>query len=205
MTTENWELKGNYYESCRVLDGHCGLVFNRDLPPGQTCANILTYQIKEGHIQNVDMKDIVITCHLDGIGPTLVDLFEKGVEEGAYYISENATDQQRKILEPFVMKHLEGKVIGKLLGIKYVKYDISQKNGTYHLSTPFWEQEMSVAIGGDGKNPIILVNGGLPPSQPTFHDMKICTTRFWKYHDYGKNLEYHNTSGAIAGFTLKGP
>jgi galactose-1-phosphate uridylyltransferase len=148
---KDWALKGTFYECCRVLDGHCGLWFNRGLP--EACANLLTYQIKEGQIQNVDMKGIIITCHMDGIGPTPSDL-AKGVKEGAAYISENATGQQRKILEPFVMEHLEGRMWRKRLGIKYVKINISEKNGTYRIMMPFGELEMSLTVGGDGKNPV---------------------------------------------------
>jgi len=61
---------------------------------------------------------------MDGIGPKHIDL-AKGVKEGVAYISENATDEQRKILEPFVMEHLEGRMWRKCLGIKYVKINIS--------------------------------------------------------------------------------
>ena len=196
-TRKDWILKGTFYECCRVLDGHCGLWFNRDLP--EACANLLTYQIKEGQIQNVDMKGIIITCHMDGIGPKHTDM-AKGVKEGAAYISENATDEQRKILEPFVMEHLEGRMWRKCLGIKYVKINISEENGTYRLTMPFGELEMSLAIGGDGKNPIRMEN----PPMPFLNNVRFCNTHLWKYHDYDKNLEYHNTSGAIADFTLRG-
>jgi hypothetical protein len=194
---KNWTLKGTFYECCRVLDGHCGLWFNRDLP--EACANLLTYQIKEGHIQDVNMKGIIITCHMDGIGPKHTDL-AKGVKEGAAYISENATDEQRKILEPFVMEHLEGRMWKQCLGIRYVKINISEENDTYHLTMPFGEMEMSLAIGGDGKNPIRMEN----PFLPFLSNVKFGNTHFWKYHDYGKDLEYHNTSGAAADFTLQG-
>ena len=64
---QEWLLKGTFFECCRVLDGHCALWFGRDLP--KPCANLMTYQIKEGHIQGVDMKGIIILCHMDGIGP----------------------------------------------------------------------------------------------------------------------------------------
>ena len=196
MTTQkDWTVKGTFYECCRVLDGHCGLWFGRDLP--EACANLMTYQIKEGHIQNVEMKGIIITLHMDGIGPKHTDLAE-GMKEGAAYISENATDEQRKILEPFVMEHMEGRMWRKPLGIKYVGINIAEESGTYRLTMPFGELEMSLAIGGDGKNPIRMEN----PSMPFLNNVRFCNTHFWKYHDYGKNLEYHNTSGAVADFIL---
>jgi hypothetical protein len=198
MTSQqNWMLKGTFFECCRALDGHCGLWFGRELP--NACANVLTYQIKEGHIQNVDMKGIIITCHMDGIGPKPSDM-AKGVEEGAAYISDHATDEQRKLLEPFIMEHLEGRMWKKRLGTKYVKINISEENGTYRITMPYAEVEMSLAIGGDGKNPIRMEN----PPMPFLSNVRFCNTHFWKYHDYGKNLEYHNTSGGIADFTLQG-
>ena len=46
---KNWALKGTFFECCRVLDGHCGLWFGRDLP--NACANLETYEITEGQIQ----------------------------------------------------------------------------------------------------------------------------------------------------------
>jgi hypothetical protein len=196
-TRNNWTLRGTFYECCRVRDGHCGLWFGRDLP--EACANLVTYQIKEGQIQNVDMKGIIITYHMDGIGPKLADL-AGGVREGAAYVSNNATDEQRKILKPFVTGNLEGKMWRKCLGVKFVEINVSEKNGAYHITMPFGELKMSLAIGGDGKNPIRMEN----PSMPFLSNVRFCNTDFWKYHDYGKNLEYHGTSGAIADFALQG-
>ena len=71
---KNWELKGVFYECCRVDDGHCALWFGRDLP--RACANMATYQITEGHIQNVDMKGVVVIQHQTGIGRS--PIWQKG-------------------------------------------------------------------------------------------------------------------------------
>jgi hypothetical protein len=198
MTTRNdWILKGTFFECCRVLDGHCGLWFGRDLP--NACANLETYEIKEGQIQNIDMKGIILMFHQDGIGPTVAELM-KGAKEGAAYISDNATDEQRKVLESFIKGYIDNKGWQKILGYKFVKIDLSEENGTYHITMPFGEVEMSLAIGGDRKNPMRLEN----PPMPFISNAKFCNTHFWKYHDHGKNLEYHNTSGATADFTLQG-
>jgi hypothetical protein len=99
------------------------------------------------------------------------------------------------------MEHLEGRMWRKNLGVRYVKIDISQKNGTYRITMPFGELEMSLTVGGDGKNPVRIEN----PAMPFLTNARVANTRFWKYHDYGKNLEYHNTSGAVADFHLQGP
>jgi hypothetical protein len=192
---KNWVLKGVFYECCRVEDGHCALWFGRDLP--RACANMATYQIKEGHIQNVDMKGVVVMQHQEGIGPKVVDM-AKGVEEGASYISDSVSDEQRGVLESFLTTDLGIRPWKKILGIKFVKIAIQEENGTYHITMPFGEQKMSLTIGGDNKKPIRLEN----PRSPAFSNVRFCNTEIWKYHDYGKNLEFHNTSGVIADFVF---
>ena len=196
MAIQNdWMLKGTFFECCRIEDGHCALWFGRDLP--KACANLETYQIQEGQIQNIDMKGIILMFHQNGIGPKLADLM-KGAREGAAYISDNATGEQRKVLEPFIKEHMNAGRWKKNLGLKYVNIDISKENNNYHITMPFGEQNMSLAIGGDGKNPMRLEN----PPMPFVANVRFCNTHFWKYHDYGKNLEFHNTSGVMADFVL---
>ena len=81
-----------------------------------------------------------------------------------------------------------------------VKININEENGTYHLTMPFGEQKMSLAIGGDKKSAIRIEN----PRNPALMNVRVCNTQFWKYNDYGKNVEYHSTSGAINDFVMQG-
>jgi len=192
---KNWMLKGVFYECCRVEDGHCALWFGRDLP--SACANMATYQITEGHIQNVDMKGVVIIQQQEGIGPKVTDL-ATGADEGASYIGDNVNDEQRSVLESFLKTDLGIRPWKKILGIKVVKIDILEENGTYHITMPFGEQKMSLTVGRDNKNPMRLEN----PRSPAFSNVRFCNTKTWKFHDYGKNLEFNNTSGVIADFVF---
>ena len=191
-----WELKGVFYECCRVEDGHCSLWFGRDLP--RACANMATYQITEGHIQNIDMKGIVITQHQEGIGPKVADM-AKGAQEGASYISDNANEKQRGVLESFLKTNLGIRPWKKNLGVKYVKIDIRENKGIYHITMPYGEQKMALTVGGDKKNPIRMEN----PNSPAFSNVRFCNTEFWNFHDYGKTLEFHNASGVMADFVFR--
>ena len=193
-----WALRGNYYECCR-MEGQCPIWFGRDLWK-EPCTNLATYQIQEGQIQDVDMKGIVIIHHRNGIGPKFTDYMMKGVKEGVVYISDNATDEQREVLKSFVRNHLGAERWRKCLGVKFVKVNITEENSSYYVTMPFGEQKLSLTVGGDGKNPIALVN----PWNTGLSNVKFCNTDFWKYHDYGKSLEFHNTSGAIANFAFGG-
>ena len=193
MENGRWMLEGIFYECCHAREGQCSLQFGREMP--HPCGCLATYQIKTGQIQNVDMTGINILFHMDNIGPKPSD----GAGEGAIYISDTATEEQRKILEPFVMENMEGRMWRKTLGIKFVRIDISENDDTYSITTPCSEQNLTLTVGGDGKTPIRIENGGLS----FLSDVKICTGA-WKYNDYGKNLEFRNTSGQVADFTLRG-
>ncbi len=189
---KGWKLKGTFYECCRALDGQCGLQFDREMP--HACSCLTTYRIEEGHIQGVDMSGISLLIHMDEIGPR-----PGTVEEGAVYISDNATEKQRKTLQDFFFEHMEGGMWKKTLGVKFVRVDVSEKDRTSTISAPFWEQNLVLTVGGDGVNPVRMENGRLP----FLSNVRICTG-FWKFSDYGKNYAYRNTSGQIADFTLQG-
>jgi hypothetical protein len=197
MTTQkNWALKGTVYESCRV-EGHCPLWFGRDLW-GEPCVNLMAFHIKEGQVQNVDMKDVIILRHQDGIGPKYAD-FRKSIKEVALYINDNVTKEQREVLEPFVTNHMGAEKAERILGVKVVRINIDEKNGTYHITMPFGELKLSLTVGRDG-TPIRLEN----PWQTYLNNIKFCNNEFWNYHDYGKNLEFRGTCGVIADFAFQG-
>ena len=199
MTTEKgWVLKGTWYESCRQ-NGQCPLWFRRDIT-GEPCISFQVWQIKEGQVQNIDMKGIIIINVISGIGPKFSDHLEKRSRVGASYVSDNATKEQREILEPFVRTHLMAQNWGEHLGVKFVKINRSEEKGIYHASMPFGEQKMSLAIGGDGKNPIRNDN----PVLPFLSNSVFCNAHFWKYNDYGKDWEFRDTSAIIGDFTLQG-
>ena len=113
-------------------------------------------------------------------------------------MSDNATDAQRKALESSLTARLAGGR-GRLLGIKTVPINIAEENGTYHISMPFGEQKIALTVGADG-GPIRFENF----TRPDLTNIKICNTLYWNYHDYGKSIEFRNTSGSIGDFVLQG-
>ena len=195
--TKNWALKGVFYECCRVEDGHCSLWFRRDLP--HACTNMATYRITEGHIQGVDMKDVVIVLHQDGIGPTIDELVQ-GAAEGAAYFSNNVNDKQKGLLETFLKTEIGIRPWKKNLGIKVAEINVVEDNGSYHISMPFGEHKMTLTSGGDKSNPMQMEN----PFNPALSNYRFCNTDFWSFRDYGKNLEYKNASGMVADFAFSG-
>jgi len=196
-----WHLKGMVFETCRQ-NGHCALWFGRDLT-GVACSNFATFDIREGHIGGIDMAGTKLIQCGDGIGPTQEDLND-GIKEGAVYISENVSDEQRKVLEPFIKNHLGTELWRELLGLKYVPINITENDGSYHIMYPFGESQMSVVIGRDGTTPTILENAFAYNYAVPFLNYRLANTWAWSYDDYGKHYSFRHTSGSIGDFDVQG-
>jgi hypothetical protein len=192
MSLNDWSIKGVFYECC-LMEGHCSLWFGRDLR--NPCRNLITYQITEGNIMGLDMAGVYIMTQQDYIGPKFADL-DKRKKEGAIYVSNSTTQEQRKILEPFTMMHMRADRWKKCLGVKFVKITFEQNNRTYHVTMPFGEQQITLTTGGDGKTPVRIENAAIS----FVTNVKAANGDFWNYHDYGKNLEFQNTSSVVADF-----
>ena len=193
-----WNMKGVWYEAC-AAEGHCSFYFGRDRET--PCKSFQLFQIKEGKISDIDISGILAINVIDLYSNKAAELLAKG-GEGGLYISNNATDEQKKYLEPFFSNNVPGGLLlRKILGTRYVDININQEEKTYHITMPYGEMKMTLTTGGDGKNPQRLENSLF---SVFFKDIKICNTHFWKYNDFGKNWEFVNRSGTIADFDLQG-
>jgi len=193
-----WKMKGVWYEGC-AAEGHCPMYFGRDMEA--PCKSFQVFQIKEGKIDNVDIGGILVIMVVDLFSPKFADLMARG-GEGGIYISETATEEQRRVLEPFLANNVPGLLlVRKPLGIRFVDINLRQEDSTYHITMPYGELKLSLTVGGDFKNPQRLENSIY---SMFFSDIKICNTHLWKYNDFGKSWEFKNRSGVIADFNLQG-
>lgn len=193
-----WNIKGVWHESC-ASEGHCSFYFGRDRE--EPCKQFVLFQIEEGQIDGVDVSGTLVVTIADIYSNKMADLMAKGAE-GAIYISDKTSEEQRKVLEPFFVNNVPGVgLIRDYLGVKYVDIDFSQEGGTCHVKMPQAEWEASLTVGGDGKNPQRIENSIFSMAFPV---LNICNTHFWKYNDFGKNWDFVNRSGARAPFDLKG-
>ncbi len=191
-----WSMKGVWFETC-AAEGHCSLWFGRDL--AEPCKSFQTFLIQEGQINNVNIGGTLVMTLADLFSPKFADLMAQG-GEGGLYIHEKADEAQRKELESFFSNNVAGwLLLRKPLGVRYVNIEMDQKGNSYHFKMPYGEMKMSVTVGGDGKNPQKIENSIF---SLIFSDIKICNTEFWKYHDFGKDLEFTNRSGAMANFDI---
>jgi len=114
-------------------------------------------------------------------------------------VSDNATEEQREILDTLVTTNMGALFMKKNFGVKYVKIDIEETNGSVHFKMPFGEMKQFLMKGLDG-GPIRIENVPMP----VLKNLKHCHTPFWTYNDHGKNFEYKDRCGTWADFVFEG-
>jgi hypothetical protein len=190
-----WQVKGTYNEAC-AAEGHCPFYFGRDVEGG--CRYYMVFRIEEGKVNDVDLAGITVIYNGDILFPKFEDFMKNG-SEGGIYVSDNATEGQRKVLDTLVTTNMGGLVMKKIFGVKYLKIDIEKTNDSCHVKMPFGEMKQYMVKGLDG-GPIRIENATLP----FLAGLKHCHTSFWRYKDYGKNFEYKDRCGTWADFVFQG-
>ena len=153
-----WQIKGIYNEAC-ASEGHCPYYFGRDKEGG--CRYFMAFRIKEGAVNGVDLSGIAVVYLGDLPHSTFAEVVEKG-SEGAIYIGDNATREQRKVLDVLVVNSLGGGgLMQKVFGVNYVRIDIEEGKDTVHIKLPSGEMKMVLTKSHDG-NPVRLENPSLP-------------------------------------------
>jgi hypothetical protein len=190
-----WQVKGTYNEAC-AAEGHCPYYFGRDVEGG--CRYFMVFRIKEGKVNDVDLSGITAIYNGDILYPKFVDFMQKG-SEGGVYVSDNATEEQRTVLDTLVSTNIGALFMKKIFEVKYVKIDQEETDGTFRVKMPFGEMEQFLMKGLDG-GPIRIENVPIP----VLKNLKHCHTPFWTYKDHGKSFEYKDRCGTWADFVFEG-
>ncbi|MCL5736165.1 MAG: hypothetical protein M1274_11350 [Actinobacteria bacterium] len=127
---------------------------------------------------------------------TFAEVVEKG-SEGAIYISDNATAEQRAILDSLAVEAIGGVLMKKVLGLHYVPIGVEEGEGWVHFRMPSGEMKMELTKGNDGM-PVRLENATLP----FLSNVKAAHTPFWHWSDHGRHFEYRNRCGTWADFSM---
>ena len=193
--TSGWTVKGTYNEAC-AAEGHCPYYFGRDVEGG--CRYFMVFRIEDGKVNDVDLSGITVIYNGDILHPKFADFMEHG-SEGGVYVSDNATEEQRKVLDTLATTNMGALFMKKIFEVKYVKMDIEEKDDTFNVKMPFGEMNQWQMKGLDG-GPIRIENAPLPFLQ----NLKHCHTPQWNYNDHGMNFEYKDCCGTWADFVFQG-
>jgi hypothetical protein len=188
-----WQVKGVYNEAC-AAEGHCPYYFGRDKEGG--CRYFMVFRIQEGTVNDVDLSGTTVVYLGDLPHSTYAEVMEKG-SEGAIYINDTATPEQRKVLEILAVNALGGAIMKKVLGIQYVTMGIEETENSLHVTIPSGEMKMELTKSHDG-NPVRLENVTLP----FLSNVKAAHTPFWNWSDYDRSYDYKNRCGTWADFVM---
>jgi|APFre7841882724_1041349.scaffolds.fasta_scaffold12310_2 hypothetical protein len=193
---QGWRIKGVYNEAC-AAEGACPFYFGRGVAGG--CRYFMVFRIQEGKVNNVDLSGITVIYMGDIPHPSFEELLNLG-SEGGIYVSDNATPEQREVLDALVIQSIGAFLMKKVFGVKYVKMDIKEENGTIHFKMPHGEMKQYLSKGADGADPVRLENQVLP----MLSNVKACHSPFWRFEDHGRHFDYKDRCGVWADFVFEG-
>jgi hypothetical protein len=189
----NWQVRGTYNEAC-ASEGHCPYYFGRDKEGG--CRYFMVFRITEGSVNGVDLSGITTVYVGDLPHATFAEVNEKG-SEGAIYITDMATPEQRKVLDVLVVNALGGVLMKKILGTEYVRIDAEDSDNTLHVKMPSGQMKMQLTKSINGEA-IRLENITLP----FLSNVKAAHTSFWNWSGYNRHYDYKDRCGTWADFVM---
>jgi len=158
----------------------------------------MVFRIQEGKVNDVDLAGITVIYQGDLPHATFQEVLERG-STGGIYVSDNATPEQRGVLDTFVANSLGAALLKKNFGIKYVDIGIEAKGDTVYFKMPFGEMKQELTRGGDG-SPVRLENQTLP----FLSNVKAAHTPYWNYNDHNRHFDYKDRCGTWADFAMAG-
>ncbi len=194
-TTPAWTVRGVYHETC-ASEGHCPYYFGRDKEGG--CRYFMVFRITEGQAGGVDLGGVTAIYLGDLPYSTYAEVNEKG-SEGAVYISDSATPEQRAVLDTLAVQALGGVLMKRVLGVHYVPITIEESEGAVSFSMPSGKMRMELTKGFDG-GPVRLEN----PTLPFISDVKTAHAPYWDWAGHDRHFEYKNRCGTWADFAMAG-
>lgn len=198
MTTlePGWKVKGIYHETC-ASEGYCPYYFGRDKEGG--CRYFMVFRITDGEVNGVDLSGVTAIYMGDLPHPTYAEVTAKG-SEGAIYIDDSATPEQRAVLDTFAVVALGGVLMKRVLGVHYVPIELAEGDGWVQFRMPSGEMRMELTKGFDG-GPVRLENQTLP----FLSNVKAAHSPHWHWADHDRHFDYGNRCGTWADFQMVAP
>jgi hypothetical protein len=169
---ESFQVKGEQFEGCQC-DTYCPCVFSKDATFGE-CRALVVWKITEGTCGKTDLAGTSAVIAVTKIGKN-VDK-EIGHFEGTVYISEKASEDQRKALTE-VYKGVFGPAFAKL-DFKTADIDIDGEAGNYDMTMGKLAHLKMEPLRGVNGEITTVSNPPSPIALPTFHYAKATTHTF---------------------------
>ena len=198
MASNDWSLKGNYFESC-TCDLICPCITLKP-PTNGTCTALLGWHIDEGHLDGVGLNDLNVSMFLQAPG-----LLTEGNFKVALYIDDGASDEQAQaITELYGGEHgghlgVVASLVGEVVSVKKmpIEYVVDGKQRRLKVGD-IAESVVNEVEGADG-GPVIVSNP--PLAIAPGHDITISNTEKVSYNDNGVQHAHDGTVSLASNFT----
>ena len=199
MASDNWSIKGNYFESC-TCDLICPCITLKP-PTTGTCTALLGWHIDEGHLDDLEINDLNVAMFLQAPG-----LLTEGGFKVALYVDERASEEQFNAITQMYSGNLGGhlavvcSLVGEVVSVKQTSIDYSVDGKTRRLKVGdgIGESEVVEVEGADG-GPVIVSNP--PLAIAPGNDITISDTVRVAYNDNGVTHEHSGTVSLASNFT----
>ncbi len=199
---ENWEISGNYLESCNC-EAACQCVFLSPPDTGE-CTVVVGWHVEKGHMGAVRLDGLNFAVAVHSPGP-----MTKVKWTLAGYVDAKAEAAQRKALETILSGQagghfaVLGSFVGKVLGIGSARIDFEAKGKQRRMKLGDVGAVDIQAIDGVGGQEVTVKNNPLAivPGEP----MVVARSSQLSYHDHGLKWEESGKNGFFSPFTYKGP
>ncbi len=198
MASNDWSLKGNYFESC-TCDLICPCITLKP-PTTGTCTALLGWHIDEGHLDGVSLNNLNVSMFLQAPG-----LLTEGNFKVALYIDEGASDEQAQaITELYGGEHgghlgVVASLVGEVVSVKKMPIEYAVDGKQRRLKVGDIAASVVNEVEGADGGPVIVSNP--PLAIAPGHDITISNTEKVTYSDNGVEHEHEGTVSLASNFT----
>ena len=198
MASDNWSIKGNYFESC-TCDLICPCITLKP-PTTGTCTALLGWHIDEGNVDDLQINDLNVSMFLDAPG-----LLTEGGFKVALYVDERASEAQFDAITQMYTGKLGGhlavvaSLVGEVISIKQtsIEYVVDGKQRRLKVGDGIGESIVEEVEGADG-GPVLVSNP--PLAIAPGNDITISNTVKVSYNDNGISHSHEGTVSLASNF-----
>ena len=197
--TAQWNIEGEYFESCNC-DVVCACLV-QNVPPRGRCDAAMAFQVSTGHYGDISLDGLKSAVMISFPGPGKM---RDGNWTAALYIDDSASKDQADALTDIFSGQAGGPMamisglISNFLGVKSVPIEFIMEGNKRQLAIPnVMTIDIEAVTGRDGSDPLWVTNAAHPvTSHPS-----LARSNAYNYKDYNLAWDVSETNGHFAPFS----
>lgn len=197
--TAQWNIEGEYFESCNC-DVVCACLV-QNVPPRGRCDAAMAFQVSTGHYGDISLDGLKSAVMISFPGPGKM---RDGNWTAALYIDDSASKDQADALTEIFSGQAGGPMamisglISNFLGVKSVPIEFIMEGNKRQLAIPnVMTIDIEAVTGRDGSDPLWVTNA----AHPVTSQLSLACSNVYNYKDYNLAWDVSETNGHFAPFS----